>query len=275
MGTFDRVGVLLGDRTYNAHQSVYGADMVSCGHCGRPVVVEVKTKQTKAGPREYRYYRCARYKAQGHPSIRVTESELDAQVLAMFAKMRIEDEKVRDWVLSVLRARTRESQKAGQDHLAELQRQLAVVRDQRERLLNLRLLEEIDAGTFGAKQAELRSREAELSLRIEACGRQALEHGDLAVKVFELSQYLREKWVASDIAEKRQLLEIVCLNFKLDGTNLVPEMRKPFDVLIEGLLVAANRGNWRTFEPTLIAFLEDTLNPSVRLPSIERLRRPA
>jgi hypothetical protein len=42
---------------------------------------------------------------------------------------------------------------------------------------------------------------------------------------------------------KRQLLEIVCLNFCLDGASLVVEMRKPFDVLAEGLLVLFSRGD--------------------------------
>jgi len=63
------------------------------------------------------------------------------------------------------------------------------------------------------------------------------------VNVFELSQSLGEKWVASDTLEMRQLLDIVCLNLTLDGVTLVPEMRKPFDMVAEGLLVSSSRGN--------------------------------
>ncbi|MEZ6212036.1 MAG: hypothetical protein R3B46_12420 [Phycisphaerales bacterium] len=61
------------------------------------------------------------------------------------------------------------------------------------------------------------------------------ETAELASKVFELSQTLKEQWVDADYASKRRILEIVCLNCRLDGTNLVPTMRKPFDVLVEGL----------------------------------------
>jgi len=60
--------------------------------------------------------------------------------------------------------------------------------------------------------------------------------------VFELSQTLATKWVAADIPEKRLLLEIVCLNWTLDGVSLSPTMRKPFDLLAEGLLVSSSRG---------------------------------
>jgi hypothetical protein len=39
------------------------------------------------------------------------------------------------------------------------------------------------------------------------------------------------------------LLEIVFLNCTLDGVTLCPEMRKPFDVLAEGLRVSSSRGD--------------------------------
>jgi hypothetical protein len=52
---------------------------------------------------------------------------------------------------------------------------------------------------------------------------------------------LRTQWVGADYAEKRRLLEIVFLNFRLDDVNLVPTTRKPFDLLAEGLLVSSSR----------------------------------
>src|SRR3982751_1044585 len=100
-------------------------------------------------------------------------------------------------------------------------------------LLNLRLLEEIDAETYAAKAQQLRDEEADLRLRIEACSRSRNEIADIAVKAFELSQNLRAKWFAADHAAKRRILEIVCLNWKLVGVSLVPELRKPFDLLAE------------------------------------------
>ena len=240
--TFDRVQVLLGEKVYKAHQSVYGAGMVTCGDCGRPVVVEVKAKQTKAGPREYRYYRCARYNGSGHAPVRVGEADLDGQVLALFDRMKVGSPEIHAWVVEVLRAIARDSQKASTEKRAEFQRQLSSLKTQKDRLLNLRLLDEINADTFADKQAELRDREAELNLHLEALGRQGDEQADLAVKAFELSQSLRAKWDTADIAEKRQILEIVCLNFRLDGATLVPTMRKPFDVLAEGPSIQATRG---------------------------------
>ena len=54
--------------------------------------------------------RCAKYTKAGQPRVRVPEADLDKQVLAVFDKMRIEDEGVRDWFRTVLASQTRDAQ---------------------------------------------------------------------------------------------------------------------------------------------------------------------
>jgi site-specific DNA recombinase len=271
--TFDRVQCLFGEKTYHARDSVYGAGMVQCGHCNRPLVVEVKVKQTSKGPREYRYYRCARYNQGDHPRTRIGEAEFDSQVLQLLGTMRIEDESVRRWIVSVLRAKSKAAEQNAEGERETLVRELSAVRKQKERLLNLRLLDEIESDTFAAKQAELRTKETRLQAQLEGKGRQQSEQADLAVKVFELSQTLATKWVAADIPEKRLLLEIVCLNWTLDGVSLSPTMRKPFDLLAEGLLVSSSRGDCPSFERMVGALVDAALSPSAETIVATRVTR--
>ena len=113
---------------------------------------------------------------------------------------------------------------------------------QQDCLLNLRLLEEIEATTFAAKQTELRDRAAILKVQIDATDRSHDENADIAVKAFELPHNVRAKWVTADFAAKRRILEIVYLNLRLDDVTLYPTMRKPFDVLTERLISAESRG---------------------------------
>lgn len=242
--TWDRVQVLLGGQIYRSHELTYGGELIECGHCGHPITGERKTKPTKTGERDYVYYRCTKYSRKAHPRIRLTEADIDGQILALFDRMRIDDEEVRDWFLKVLRARTKDEQEQSRQQRSELGRQLSVTVEQQDRLVNLRLHDEIDADTFSRKQAELRDRAARLKLQMDALDRSHDENADIAVKAFELSQSLRAKWLTADYAAKRRILEIVCLNFRLDGATLVPTMRKPFDVLAEGLLSQQSRGDW-------------------------------
>jgi len=254
-GTFDRVQALLGNKVYQSHELTYAGELIKCDHCGHPITGERKTKPTKNGPKDYIYYRCSRYNEPDHPRLRVNEADLERQVLALFERIRIKDQAVRDWFAQVLRAKNRSTMHDNKDRIAELNRQLTNLRDQEERLLNLRLLEEIDSSTYARKSMELRDRTAQLSLQIEACDRDRAEYGDLAEKVFELSQSLTEKWLNADVRAKRRLLEIVCLNFSLVDVTLVAEMRKPFDVLVEGLVSNNSRGDRRWTFPNDIGSL--------------------
>ncbi len=239
--TWDRVQVLLGDQNYHSHALTYGGEFMTCGHCGKPITGECKTKKTKAGPKDYIYYRCARYTAKDHPRIRVPEADLDTQVLAIFDRMRVEDASVRDWFRLVLASQTRDAQAESMARRSELQRQATLLVEQQDRLLNLRLGEEIDEPTFGRKGTELRDRMASIKLQLDAIDRSHDETAELTSKVFELSQTLREKWVSADYDKKRRILEIVCLNCTLDGATLCPTIRKPFDVLAEGLISENSR----------------------------------
>ena len=118
---------------------------------------------------------------------------------------------------------------------------MASVRRQQKRLTNHLLLEEIDPSTYAETARDLRDREAELKLKIDATDRSRHEIIDIAVKAFELSQSLREKWFSADFDAKRRILEILCLNWTLEGATLVPTMRKPFDLLAKGLILKDSR----------------------------------
>jgi hypothetical protein len=62
------------------------------------------------------------------------------------------------------------------------------------------------------------------------------------------ARLVREKWLTADYSCKRRILENICLNFSLDDTTLCYEMRKPFDVLAEGLVSEKSRGDWTSIE---------------------------
>jgi hypothetical protein len=237
------VQALLGGHVYLSHALTYAGNIIQCGHCGHPITGEQKSKLTKMGTRIYNYYRCTYYNVSGHPRTRVTEAELDRSILAIFDRMRIEDEGVREWFRQVLRSQTADAQQESLAQRAELQRQESLIVAQQDRLLTLRIDEHIDQDTFAAKQTQLRDRLAKIKLQLDVLDRSHDESSELAAKVFELSQTLRQQWLTADYATKRRILEIVFLNCRLDDATLVPTIRKPFDVLAEGLVSKNSRGD--------------------------------
>ena len=146
--TFSRVGVLLGNRTYSSHESVYGSALVQCGHCGRPLVCEIKIKKSSKGDKEYRYYRCSRYTSSDHPRHRVTEKTLDSIVLSMFDRLIVTDSKVKRWIEAVIRAKANEGIKESEQERRTIQTEIDKIEKERDSLLRLRINNEIDADTF-------------------------------------------------------------------------------------------------------------------------------
>ncbi len=234
--TWNRVQSLRGIGNNQSHTITYAAGLMQCGHCGHQITGEVKSKQTKGGERSYSYYFCTHYRTAGHPKARVTELELDRQMLAIFDKMRIDDPAVQDWFRAVLASQTRDAQSDSAAQRGKLQRQAMLLVAQQDRLLNLHLAGTIDDEVFAGKHTELRDRLASIKLQLDAVDRSHDEMSELAVKAFELSQTLRQQWLTADYAAKRRILEIVLSNCSLDGVTLCPTIRKPFDVLAEGLV---------------------------------------
>lgn len=241
--TWDRVQALLGGHVYHSHNLTYAGEFMKCRHCGHAVTGEQVRKKSKAGEKAYHYYRCSKYAQPGHPRTRVTEAQIDQQVLAVFDRMQVHDESMRDWFRAVLRSQTKDAQRDAQAQRIELNRQLSLLEEKRDRLLNMRLEDQVDQDTYASKHTEIRDRMASLKLQLEVLSRSADETGELALKVFELSQTLRQQWVSADYATRRRILDIVCLNCILDGVTLVPTLRKPFDVLEKGMISEKTRGD--------------------------------
>jgi site-specific DNA recombinase len=239
--TWDRVQSLLGGKTYKHTNLTYARGLIRCAHCGNLVSGEQIIKSTTG--KRYVYYRCSMYKLSvGHPQHRLTEAQLDEQILAAFAAMK-QDEETADWFSEVLRARTKDERRESQDEAKEVQRQMTLLRQQQDELLNLRLMKEIDSDAFARKSTELRDRIATLAVNLESVDTTRGEQAEQAIKVFELSQNLSSQWLTAEYATKRQILDMVFSNFRLNGVTLCYEMRKPFALLAEGLLVSSNRGD--------------------------------
>ncbi|MBX3439739.1 MAG: recombinase family protein, partial [Planctomycetaceae bacterium] len=178
--TWDQVQALLGGHTYHATTLTYAGQFMTCGHCGHPITGELVKKKRKDGGVNYHvYYRCARYTKKDHPRIRVREADIEAQVLALFDKMKVEDASVRDWFRLVLASQTRDAQADSRAQRQELTRQETLIIQQQDRLLNMRLSEDIDQELFAKKHTELRDRLASIKLQLDVLDRSHDETAEL------------------------------------------------------------------------------------------------
>ena len=98
--------------------------------------------------------------------------------------MKVADQEVSNWFVEVLKAQTLDQQADRQAQESELQRQVTLYGTQQDRLVNMRLNEEIDESMFARKHQEIRDRLASINLQLEVLQRSNDEIAELALKVF-------------------------------------------------------------------------------------------
>ena len=105
--------------------------------------------------------------------------------------MRIEDAGMREWFRAVLASQTRDSQADSLAQRAELQRQETLIVNQQDRLLNMRLADDLDQQTFANKQTKLRDRLSQIKLQFDVLDRSRDESSELARRVLNFLKPLQ------------------------------------------------------------------------------------
>jgi DNA invertase Pin-like site-specific DNA recombinase len=227
---WDDVQISFGKQIYRSHEMVYASELIRCGACGHPITGEEKEKQTKAGPKTYVYYRCARYQRPGHPKIRLRESELDAQVLKMLADFRVENVEVQNWMVKVARARLGAEHEESFIRTEEVRRQLSLIRGQRDELLNLRLAKSISDDGFARKQEELDERERLLNRQLEASAVFQAESELLASRAPAIFSNILDNWPTLERSTRHSILRILFGGLTLNDRTLVVSNRTPLEL---------------------------------------------
>ena len=65
---------------------------------------------------------------------------------------------------------------------------------------------------------------------------------ELGLRLFDWSQNVADLWLGSNITQKREILDLLCLNRAIGDVSLVLAKRKPFDFLVERLQCQSSRG---------------------------------
>lgn len=228
--TWDLVRVSLEEQCYRSHELVYASELIRCGHCGHVVTGEEKLKPTKNGLKPYIYYRCSRYRTPGHPNVRLTEGELDAQLQEMLAPLQSSSEAVLGWVRVVARSILEARCVDDGIQLSETKRLLSMIASQREELLNLRLSGGISEETYDRKRQEFDERETNLKRQHAIQGQRQDRIAQMSEASEKVFQFLSNEWLMMERRARQQVLASLVGGLTLEGRKLVPGNRTPLEL---------------------------------------------
>ena len=198
--------------------------LLTCGHCGCAVVAEIKKGK-------YIYYHCTGNKGKC-PDKYAREEKIDVQFSESLNQLKIDDD-VLDWIVSVMSESTAESKKQRESEVTAIAQQKQRLEDRLEKMYLDKLDGIISNEEYTRLSKKFRSDLTDLKFRMEPLAVEKDDCLDSGKRLLELAQKAASLYSAQVPTEKRKLLNLVHSNSSWAGGKLMPNYRKPFDMIVE------------------------------------------
>jgi len=225
---FETVQGVLKNRTRprNTKHKFAFRGLIKCGHCGCSVTSEIKKGK-------YVYYHCTKTK-QKCPDKPIREEKLAEMLGEPLKKLRITEERL-EWIIGALKESHKDEKRFRTEEINKLRKEYEGLERRTSQLYEDKLDGTISLNFWKSKSKEYQSRQNKITEKIErynTAGRKYLEDG---VRILELSQKAYSLYVTQDYWEQRKLLDLIVSNSVLKDGKLHTELRKPFDMLADGV----------------------------------------
>ena len=217
MRTYERVQAVLFGRQYprlEKHEFLFRR-LVRCERCGRCLTGERQKGRV--------YYRCH---DRGCRSVSLSETAIDAFIVRELASIQLTDEDLRDFrdlLASLVLTEQGERQTASET----ITRDLALVDERLSRLTDAVIDGIIDKAAFDERKARLLAQKRRVQDQLG--DGLSLPFWSKIVGLFERGLVAQQGYISGNVAEKRQMVELVSSNFLVRGKYPLFTMNFPFD----------------------------------------------
>lgn len=209
---------------YVKHTFLFGNGLIECAKCGCAV-----TWENKKG---HNYGHCTSFKGGCKGRKYMREEKVQEQVLNILDQFKIDNPRLLEWVKKALK----EAHKDESDYHLTTLKELDNKINQTERRLSIIYDDRVD-GVITKEQYENKRIQYEMQLAelLEAKEKHVkadVDYRQLGMNIFELSQMGHEIYeTKATMEEKREFLNFVFLNLKLEGEKIVPTFQNGFEVV--------------------------------------------
>ena len=148
--------------------------------------------------------------------------------------LRITNERL-EWIIQALK----ESHQDEKRFRAEEIRKLQTEHENLNRKISLLYEDKLDGTVplnfWKSKSREYQSRQNMITEKIERYNRAGMEYLEDGVRILELAQKAYSLYVTQDSWEQRKLLDLIVSNSVLRDGKVYTELKKPFDMLADGV----------------------------------------
>lgn len=207
--------------------------LMTCANCGCTITPEIQKKK-------YIYYRCTNAKGICK-KIYIREEELVSSLSEYFDRIVLSEEQIAE-ITKYLKEIHESESKFHEEGLASLRKEQDKVQRRLSQIYDDKLDGLIDEVLYLQKVREYKARQMEIIEEMKRHEKADEGFYVTANMILNLAARARSIFESSEVGEKRQFLDLVFQNLKLDGEKLLTELREPFSLIMGW---KDHPGNWR------------------------------
>ena len=230
---FDKAQDILAERSFTrgeAREFAYRG-LIRCGACGATITAENKTKKTKAGnTHHYVYYHCTRRINPKCPEKAIREEALEAQIALVLKTITIPPQ-FHTWALNQLKKLHKEEEATRNTILESQNDQLEQCVKKINRLLDMRVQEEITVDEYQSKKEDLTREKKRMEELIQDTQKRVDTWVERVEEFYDFAKTAYDSFKNGDIATKRDILSYLGSNLLLSDKKLVFKPNSAFSQL--------------------------------------------
>lgn len=207
-------------------------DLLTCAECGCTVTFE----RAKG---KYVYGHCTNYRKVHDKITYVKEEFLVDQIKQLLKDMTIPD-KVLPWLTESLQKSHADKKHFHEKMMTNLRKEYDRIESFTEMMYEDKLIGRITPEMYDRRLKEYKEKQADLLLQMEQHSKADESYYIQGSKVLELANRAYKLFESSEVPQKRELLQFLLQNSKLNGKKIDVVLQKPFDLILS----QAKSNNW-------------------------------
>src|SRR3989344_433576 len=209
---------------YKKHNFLFGNGLMECGNCGCAV-----TWETAKG---HNYGHCTNHKGQCKGRKFMREEKVQEQILGFLDQIKLDNPRLLEWVRKALKEAHKDEYDYHETTIKDLDNRISQIDKRLSIIYDDRVDGLITKEQYEKKRMQYEMELSELLEMKDKHHRADVDYRKLGMNIFELSQKGREIYeTKATYEEKREFLNFVFSNLKLEGEKIVPTFQNGFEVV--------------------------------------------
>lgn len=204
--------------------------LIKCSHCGTSILWE-DHKGITYGHCNYRHSKCAEGRGKW-----IKEKDIYADIAESFGSLAVKNPRIAEWIKSSLQESHHDEIEYRETKIRELNSIHDKLSKRLDRLYEDRLDEIIPDSVYREKFEKFTHEKTEIIAEIEKLSVSSDVHKELGLKVFEVAQEAKSKFLTKAPTEKKKLVRGLCEKLELEKGNIKISYNLAYDILGRAVL---------------------------------------